>query len=128
MTTIVHVTHMDRSVQFYRDTLGLRLSFMSPWWSEFTVGGGILALQAGARGGPAEETSRSPSARSAGTAEVGFLVDDVDQVCADLIERGARIVSPPVDRPEQGVRLAEVRDPDGLIIYFAQSIPRQPHN
>lgn len=32
---MVNVSDMRRSVAFYRDTLGLRLKFESPGWSEF---------------------------------------------------------------------------------------------
>ncbi len=35
---MVNVSDMPRSVAFYRDTLGLRLKFESPGWSEFETG------------------------------------------------------------------------------------------
>ena len=35
---IKFVSDMDAAVAFYRDTLGLTLSFQSPFWSEFDTG------------------------------------------------------------------------------------------
>jgi len=41
---IKFVADMDRTVNFYRDVLGLPLKFQSPGWSEFVTGETILAL------------------------------------------------------------------------------------
>ena len=38
MMTIVMVSDMSRSVGFYQGTLGLKLKFQSPEWSEFDLG------------------------------------------------------------------------------------------
>jgi lactoylglutathione lyase len=46
---MVNVSEMPRSVAFYRDTLGLRLKFESPGWSEFETGATTLALHAAAQ-------------------------------------------------------------------------------
>lgn len=53
------------------------------------------------------------SAPTAGV-RIGFLVDDVDPVLADLTDSGAVVVSPAKDS-EWG-RRAVVRDPDGHVI------------
>ena len=50
MLTMVMVSEMDRSVRFYRDTLGLKLRFQSPAWTEFEVDGTTLALHGGSFG------------------------------------------------------------------------------
>ena len=36
--TMVVVSDMQRSVEFYRDTLGIPLKFQSPDWTEFITG------------------------------------------------------------------------------------------
>ena len=36
------VADMDKAVKFYRDTLGLKLKFESPGWSEFVTGETLL--------------------------------------------------------------------------------------
>ena len=38
------VADMDRAVSFYRDTLGLKLKFAAPGWTEFATGETTLAL------------------------------------------------------------------------------------
>jgi lactoylglutathione lyase len=54
---MVNVSDMNRSVAFYRDTLGLSVKFESPGWSEFQTGATTLALhlvraQVGGEGAP----------------------------------------------------------------------------
>jgi catechol 2,3-dioxygenase-like lactoylglutathione lyase family enzyme len=48
-------------------------------------------------------------------------VDDADAVCADLTERGVKLLNGPLDR-EWGVRTASFTDPDGHIWEIAQKL------
>jgi lactoylglutathione lyase len=112
---MVNVSDMARSVAFYRDQLGIALRFESPGWSEFETGATQLALHGGKPGG-------SPAAEHAGTASLGFNVDDLDRVVADLEARGVRFVMPPKTQESEGIRLAVCVDPDGLPISFAQRL------
>ena len=52
-----------------------------------------------------------------------FWVDDVDELHAELVERGAEIVHGPVDQG-YGLRELRVRDPDGYILAFGRSLSR----
>lgn len=45
--TMVIVSDMNRSVEFYRDKLGIPLKFESPDWTEFQTGATTLALHGG---------------------------------------------------------------------------------
>ena len=45
--TMVIVSDMQRSVEFYRDKLGIPLKFQSPDWTEFATGTTTLALHGG---------------------------------------------------------------------------------
>jgi lactoylglutathione lyase len=119
---MVNVSDMRLSVAFYRDTLGLRLKFESPGWTEFETGATTLALHAASRAaGSGDATQHGPSA---GTCSLGFSVPDLDSAYAELRERGARFVMPPTDQPNEGIRLAVCVDPDGLGISFAQTLAR----
>jgi lactoylglutathione lyase len=120
---MVNVSQMERSVEFYRDTLGIALKFASPGWSEFQTGETTLALHLAP---PAAGANRPAAGPSAGSCSLGFSVADVERTCADLAARGARFVMPPADRPDEGIRLAVCLDPDGLPISFAQRIAGQP--
>ena len=119
---MVNVADMRRSVEFYRDTLGLRLKFESPSWSEFETGATTLALHGGTRtAGSAAVTQAGPEA---GTCSLGFSVPDLNSTYAELRQRGARFVMPPTEQPNEGILLAVCIDPDGLAISFAEPMAR----
>jgi lactoylglutathione lyase len=120
---MVRVSDMHRSVAFYRDTLGLRLKFESPGWSEFETGPSTLALHGSPPGAVSEPATQA--APAAGTCALGFSVPDLNSTYAELRERGARFVVPPTEQPKEGIRLAVCVDPDGLTISFAEPLPRE---
>jgi len=45
--TMIIVSDMERSVEFYRDKLGIPLKFQTPDWTEFATGATTLALHGG---------------------------------------------------------------------------------
>jgi lactoylglutathione lyase len=120
---MVNVSDMSRSVAFYRDTLGLRLKFESPGWSEFETGATTLALHAAAR--PAGSEAAPQAGPVAGTCSIGFSVPDIKSTYAELQKRGARFVMPPTEQVNEGIQLAVCVDPDGLAISFAEPLPRE---
>lgn len=97
---IKFVSDMDRAVRFYRDTLGLKLKFESPGWSEFVTGETTLALH------PASE--KNP----AGNVELGFSVPDVERFYTDMAGRGVPFSMPPTKQDFGGV-LAQFVDSEG---------------
>src|SRR5437868_15244732 len=99
---IKFVSDMDAAVAFYRDTLGLKLGFQSPFWSEFETGGAKLALH------PASDEN------PAGTVQLGLGTDDLDGFHAKAQSRGVVFTSPPTDM--HGTRIARFRDLDGAEI------------
>ncbi|HXY36675.1 MAG TPA: VOC family protein [Planctomycetaceae bacterium] len=119
---MVIVSDMGRSVAFYRDTLGLKLKFESPGWSEFDTGATTLALHSGA---PASQSGTAPRGPVAGTCSLGFSVTDLNSTYAELRKRGANFVMPPTERGDEGIRLAVCVDPDGLGISFAEPLARE---
>jgi uncharacterized glyoxalase superfamily protein PhnB len=48
-----------------------------------------------------------------------IYVDDVEVLHAEFVERGADILSPPVDT-EYGLREIRVRDPEGYVLAFGK--------
>ena len=50
-------------------------------------------------------------------------VDDVDAVCAELAQRGVRLLNGPMNRP-WGLRTASFTDPGGHIWEVAADLPR----
>jgi lactoylglutathione lyase len=123
MMTIVMVSDMDRSVRFYRDTLGLKMRFQSPDWTEFDMGATTLALH----GGGKVQVVTGGKEQFAGTASIGFTVENVDKTFSDLKGKGVRFVMEPTERQGEGIRLAVAVDPDGLGVSFAQVTQRGEH-
>ena len=99
---IKFVSDMDSAVAFYRDTIGLKLGFQSPFWSEFETGGTKLALH------PASEEN------PAGTVQLGLGTEDIDNFYAAGQAEGIAFTAPPTDM--HGTRIARFRDPDGAEI------------
>jgi lactoylglutathione lyase len=116
--TMVVVSDMERSVEFYRDKLGISLKFQSPDWTEFATGTTTLALHGG--GVPGQQQPAGDPSKAAGACSIGFNVDDVDKTYEELKDKGIRFVMPPTQREGEGIKLAVAIDPDGLPISFAQ--------
>ena len=93
------VADMEKAVSFHRDTLGLPLKFQSPGWSEFATGEVTLALH------PANEK------KPAGSVELGFRIEGLEQLHAQGKETGVEFLGPL--RREHGVLLAQFLDSDG---------------
>ena len=93
------VADMDRAVSFYRDTLGLKLKFASPEWTEFATGETTLALHPASTENPA------------GSTHLGFGASDVHAFHHAMTAAGVRFTQP--RKPLHGVTLAEFVDSEG---------------
>ena len=116
---MVIVSDMTRSIEFYRDKLGIPLKFQSPDWTEFQTGVTTLALHGG---GLLRAAAGSDQSKYAGTCSIGFNVEDVDRTYEELKAKGINFVMPPTQREGEGIKLAVCVDPDGLPISFAQMV------
>jgi lactoylglutathione lyase len=117
---MVIVSDMNRSVEFYRDKLGIPLKFESPDWTEFATGTTTLALHGG--GTPAQYHDTGDQSKTAGTCSIGFNVEDVEKTYEELKAKGILFVMPPTQREGEGIKLTVCLDPDGLPVSFAQMI------
>ena len=114
---IHYVESLGRSVDFYRDILGLAVRVEGDGYVEFAMENTKFSLF---------ERAKLPEliGRGGGTppcSEIGFIVDDVDGEARRLTNLGVEILSGPVDRP-WGERTLHVADPDGNIVEFAQRL------
>jgi lactoylglutathione lyase len=118
---MVNVSDMSRSVEFYRDKLGIELKFQSEGWSEFQTETTTLALHGG---GKAQERTKDydPKTTYSGTCSIGFNVENLDLVYEQLKAKGVHFIMPPMVREGEGIRLTVCIDPDGLPISFAEMI------
>ena len=111
---MVMVSDMARSIQFYRDKLGIPLKSESPEWTEFDTGITVLALHGGGKAGAGSKEA------VAGTASIGFYVSNLNEKYDELKGKGVVFVMPPSDRGEEGIKLSVCLDPDGLPISLAE--------
>ena len=100
---IVYVSDMQRSVAFYRDTLGLTLKFTSPGWTEFVTGTTTIALHV--VGSQGEEATPRQSLPPAGQAHIGFMVDDLEATYEALKAQKDVVFSLPPTTQNSGVKL-----------------------
>ena len=101
------VADMTRALRFYTDAFAVSVVISSPYWSEFTVAGSNIALHPGGSG---DETRTG----------LGFEVKDLDAALLRATGVGGRITSPPRERPQERIRVAEIADTEGNLITVAE--------
>lgn len=119
--TVLIVEDLDRSVAFYSDVLGIRLSHRSGGYAQLITGPTRLALYTREAMAATLDQPLEPPARGAPGFEIGFLVADVDAAYREITEAGAEPVKEPTDR-FWGQRTAYVRDPDGHLVELVQPL------
>jgi catechol 2,3-dioxygenase-like lactoylglutathione lyase family enzyme len=106
---ILLVSNMEKSIKFYRDTLGIPLKSKSKEWTEFVKDGTVIALH------PAKKKSMLGS----GTGMlVGFMVSDMEAVVKELKSKRVKFFKTP--REESFGKHAIIEDPDGHLISIAE--------
>jgi lactoylglutathione lyase len=104
---ILLVTNMERSLKFYRDTLGLAVKNATDEWTEFFTSGTVLALH------PAKtKVKHNPSML------VGFMVSDLETIASSLKEKGIKFFKEL--KEESFGKHAIIEDPDGHLISIAE--------
>jgi len=134
--TAISVTNLDRSIQFYRDLLGMTLEWridhrrsegleevvglknvdvsyamLSGW------GGRIELFQYHSPKGEPYPADKPVSDK--GITHIAFQVEDIDGLYEKLVGRGIRFNSPPQVLRE-GVKAAYFHDPDGVTLEIIQ--------
>lgn len=103
------VQDMDRAVTFYRDIFGFEVRVSSPGWSELAHGDAIIALHGGGDG----------SDHDTGLA---IEVEDIESAVKALAAGGAKILVEPRARTDEGILLANLRDPEGNNFSMSQVV------
>ncbi len=124
---IVFVRDMQRSVKFYRDTLGLPMGMESTHWTEFSTGGTKLALHLAEGLGPAPAPAKDPGAKKPAGVEIVFQCDDPLQRREALLARKVNIAPAKLVHeagPMVGVSCL-FEDPDGNLLSVYGLVPKQ---
>jgi uncharacterized glyoxalase superfamily protein PhnB len=118
---VVHTHHvlavkdLAVSATYFKEKLGFELNFTAPGWEFLTFGDFKVMLG---------ECKDAPWAHETGDHSwfAHALVENVDEVYAEVTERGAEIISKIENKP-WGIREFSVRTPDGHRIAFGGMIP-----
>ena len=113
------VEQLDSAKRFYRDVFGVPLTYEDDDSAVFDFGNTsinlLLVTEAPDLIAPASVAPPEAGARLQFTIQV----DDVDAMCAALVDRGVELLNGPMDRP-WGIRTASFRDPSGQIWEIAK--------
>ncbi|MGO9900817.1 MAG: VOC family protein [Solirubrobacteraceae bacterium] len=115
---LLHPTDLDRSLRFYGQAIGLAI------YREWGTGPsrGVVFFLGG--GGLLEVSGWSPQPPSAATGLV-LHVRDLGATREWLVEQGVVVEAEPELKP-WGLLEMTVRDPDGLVLIFAEVPPEHP--
>jgi predicted enzyme related to lactoylglutathione lyase len=109
-TITLIVKEMERSVEFYRDVVGLKLQLHTPYWSSMDAKNIIVGLH------PESEHSK---VALGGGCSFGFEVSDIQKTAEELKAKGVRFLVEP--KREDFGWLGVFADPDGYSIVLAQT-------
>lgn len=120
---ILAVSDFERSLAFYRDTLGLEVValYEEPPYATFVSAGARLSLAE--QGHSAEDrpgvTMAAPSDASQANVVIVLEVEDAWAAYRELGDAGARFLAEPYEPPWGGCRFFCV-DPDGYLVEIEQ--------
>jgi predicted enzyme related to lactoylglutathione lyase len=110
---LLHPRDVERSVRFYRDTLGLAIFREWAHGTVFFLGAGLLEISG--------QSAEPPS----GAIRLLLQVRDVDAEWRRLASAGVAIETPPERKP-WGLIEMTARDPDGLALVLVEIPPDHP--
>ena len=124
--TMVRVFDLDATLDFFVNKLGL----IETARKDYEAGRFTLVFLATAKGEPEIELThnwdeKTPYSGGRNFGHVAFEVDDINEYCANLKEKGVTILRPPRDG-----RMAFVRSPDQISVELLQKgkalTPKEP--
>lgn len=106
----------DRSLRFYRDTLGLEVNSQDTKYTDFKLGESLFAIFEKSE---ATLMFSASHMKSGGGAVIAFPVENVEKSCEELKNKGIEIFEGPKQMP-WGQTVAYFKDPDGNILEITQ--------
>jgi catechol 2,3-dioxygenase-like lactoylglutathione lyase family enzyme len=113
------VEDLAAAKQFYREVFGLSVTFEDDDSAVFDFGNTIVNLLKTTAARELIEPAAVAPREAGSRIQLTINVEDVDATCAELSNRGVKLVNGPVDRP-WGVRTASFSDPGGHIWEIAK--------
>ncbi|MEY2561578.1 MAG: hypothetical protein QOG51_1993 [Verrucomicrobiota bacterium] len=140
--TGITVANLERSLDFWRDTLGFELSHRAHQSGDLAaeitgvpgaeISLAVLKTPTGHKielleyPAPPDRKHFEPRPCDVGSAHIALTVDDLDAVLSAIVPFGWKAAGEPQtlrSGPNAGKRVAYVRDPDGTTIEFMQPPP-----
>jgi len=113
------VSNVNRTLAFYRDTLGFETTFQEPKQNPFFAviqrDGAQLLVKSDASVSPLPNHKRHPCMRW----DAYVYTSDPDALCAEFVDHGAAFSNPLKDT-DDGLRGFELTDPDGYVLFFGR--------
>ena len=106
---VLLVSNVKRSINFYKNILGLPVKRQSKDWTEFFNNGAVLALH------PAKKKDKLKSGSSM---LIGFMVNDLDFSVKQLKKKKVKFFKQPKKEPFGKHTI--ILDPDGHLISIAE--------
>lgn len=133
----VVVRDMQRSLQFYRDWLGLRvmserretgsyidsllgLSSVDVWWVKLGGAHGEICVELLQYRSPHGAGGLAGHLAHPGCSHIAFTVDALDELYGELRARGVTFTTQPLVSPDGTVKVTFCEDPDGAAIELVQ--------
>ena len=110
-----NVDDMEKSVAFYRDTLGLAVKYQTADWVELDAGNVTIALR---RFGSGPEGR--PELGVGEGATIVFQVEDMEAATAELEGKGIKLIGGVFEYGS--VKLAAFEDPNGNVLQIYQHV------
>lgn len=116
---ILYVSDQEKSIEFYRDQLGLPVRAEHGTYIEFDTGSTILAINT--KEFVRELLEFPVPDQTSHSFEIGFVVEDVETTIKTLESQGVPVLMKPTKKP-WGQTVAYVSDPDGHYIEICSSM------
>ncbi|KOC25395.1 MULTISPECIES: VOC family protein [Bacillus] len=119
------VNDFKKSVEFYKDSLGLPISWLEKEMEYALFDNGETKIELLSRENMAEivgEERKSLDGDAQSSFLLQFKVEDVDKTYDYLHKQGIKCVNEPHDRQEWRARVAHFRDPDNNLIEIYKMI------
>jgi lactoylglutathione lyase len=101
----IYVSEFDRSLAFYKDGLGFKVTYQEDGFAQFNTDGAILTIEQGG------EKSAAPKDFRKNGILIQFEVEDIEKVTGHLKSRNVKFTQD-ITELEFG-RIAIIMDPDG---------------
>ena len=111
---ILLVSNMKKSIEFYKDVLGMEVKQQAEDWVEFSKQGTVLALH---------PTKKKKKLTKNINMLIGFDVSELESVCSNLEKKKVTFHKKVTN--EAFGRHAIIEDPDGHLISLAEMAPKE---